>query len=125
MRAIPFVLSAIALVACGKAPAPAAPAAPAASAALTYRCSSPQKSRAIFLRFGDDGALSLGADAASLKPTGEVVLFDKSGHASWTTTLPNGSEANSFEQTTKEWVWQERDANGQVIDQATYSCKPL
>ncbi|MGE5624624.1 MAG: hypothetical protein ACM3ZT_03655 [Bacillota bacterium] len=125
------VLAALA-AACGKAPnpptapaAPAKPAAPAPTAAVTYQCSSPQKSRDLFMRFGPDGALYLGDNATDMKPTGDMILFDKSGVANWTDKLPNGSETNRFDKNTGEWIWEMDTRSGESFDQARYSCKPV
>lgn len=130
---------AVLLVACNKAPAPsAAPNAPAtapaaavaappaaAPQALTYQCHSAQKTRDIFLRFGTDGALYLGADAADMKPTGDIVLFDKSGVANWSTKRGSWTESNSFDKNKAEWTWTDDPGAGGIVDQAVYQCKPV
>jgi len=121
---------AVAVVSCSRSPTPPSPTAAATPTAapaqvLTYDCHSPQKSRDIFLRFDAKGALYLGEDAADMQPTGDVVLFDKSGIASWSTTLPNGSETNSFDRNTGGWDWAQRSSDGQVFDQAHYDCKAV
>ncbi|HEY1992296.1 MAG TPA: hypothetical protein VGH71_07520 [Gammaproteobacteria bacterium] len=125
---------AVLLTACNKAPAPpaassppsvAAPKAAAAPAVVTYDCHSAQKSRDIFVRFDADGTVNMGEDKAGLKPIGEVVTFDKSGVASWSEKLPNGSETNRFNRSTGEWDWQMLQANGEVFDQASYACKAI
>src|SRR5215472_14376761 len=134
IRTIVLMLCAMTFAACDKAPA--APTAPVASTApavpvappappLTYDCTSMQKSGDLILRFTDDGTVSMGADVASLKPTGNTVKFDESGQASWDTPTANGYDGNSFSKPNKQLLWQSYTSKGIVSDQATYSCKPL
>lgn len=134
IRMIVLTLCAMTLAACDKAPAtptpavaPAAPAAPAAVASppLIYDCISPQKSGTVFMRFADDGTVSMGADVHSMKPTGNTVKFDESGQASWDTPNANGYDGISFSKPNKEMLWQSYTSAGIVSDQATYSCKPM
>lgn len=129
IRTIVLMFCAMTLAACDKAPAapnpPVAPAAPEADPGMTYQCSSPQKSGTVFLRFADDGALSMGAAVASLKPTGNVVKFDESGQTNWITPVASGYDSDSFNRGTLQWIWQEMTTNGVISDQANYSCKLL
>lgn len=122
---------AVIVTACNKAPtttaAPSpATAAPAATpaAVVTYQCHSPQKSRDIFVRFDAHGALYLGADAADMQPTGDVVLFDKGGVASWSKKNGSWTETSSFNKNTGEWDWKNDSGQG-VVDSAHYACKAL
>ena len=118
------------LMACNKAPAVAAstpsPAtaatAPAAPAAVTYQCHSEQKGRDIFLRFDANGALYLGADAADMKPTGDVVLFGKGSVASWSKKQGSWTETDTFDKAKGEWDWTNDPGPGGMADQAHYSC---
>lgn len=115
------------LAACNKAPsaptAPPTPAAPAAPVAATYQCHAPNKSRDIFMRFGADGMLSLGADANSLQPTGMIVLFDKSGMATWSTKRGSWTETNTFDRNAGTWEW--ANSSQDFTDSARYDCKPV
>lgn len=128
IRTIILTLCAMTLAACDKAPAaPTPPVAPATPVSVgdTYQCISPQKSGTMFLRFADDGTLSMGADVANLKPTGNVVKFDESGQANWTTPVASGYDSNGFNRGTLQWIWQGMTSNGVISDQANYSCKLL
>lgn len=122
------------LVACNKAPAPAVAAstpssttvaAAPAAAVVTYQCHSEQKGRDIFLRFDADGALYLGADAADMKPTGNLVLFGKSNVATWTKKQGSWTETDTFDKAKGEWDWTNDPGATGVADHAHYSCKPL
>jgi hypothetical protein len=100
----------------------AQPAAPAAKAAVTYQCHSPLKSRDIFMRFETDGSWEIGASAKELKPTGNVIFFDKSGVATWTTKRGTTNETNTFDKNTGKWVW---DPGTQAEGPTQYACKPI
>lgn len=131
VTSIAAAMLAVIVTACNKAPtsaadpgaAPAVPAAPAA--VVTYQCHSAQKSRDIFVRFDAKGALYLGADAADMKPTGDVVTFDKSGVASWSKKDGSWTETSRFNKNTAEWDWAADPGQGAPVDSAHYSCKAL
>jgi hypothetical protein len=100
-------------------------AAPVAPVVVTYQCHSDQKGRDIFLRFGADGALYLGADAADMKPTGDVVLFGTSGVATWTKKQGSWTETNSFDKNKAEWDWTNDPGPAGMAEHAHYSCKTV
>jgi hypothetical protein len=102
--------------------ATAQPAAPASKAVVTYQCHSTQKSRDIFMRFDADGSWEAGVSAKDLKPTGHIIIFDKSGVATWTTKSGSANETNTFDKNTGQWVW---DSGMQLEAPTRYACKPI
>jgi hypothetical protein len=100
----------------------AQPVAAASTAAVTYQCHSPSKSRDIFMRFNADGSREIGADAKDLKPTGEVIFFDKPGVAMWSRKRGNITETNTFDKSTGKWIW---DPGTQFEGLSQYACKPI
>lgn len=124
-------LLAVTVTACNRAPTPPAapsppsPPTPPAPQVLTYQCHSPQKTRDFFARFDEHSALYLGDTATDMKPTGDVVLFDKSGMASWSKKNGSWTETSSFNKNTGEWEWSNDPGAGAPVDSAHYSCKQV
>lgn len=89
---------------------------------ITYQCHSPSKSRDIFMRFNADGSWEIGGDAKNMKATGDVILFNKSGVATWTEKRGPYTQTNTFDKNTGVWVW---DPGTPVEGPSRYTCKPV
>ena len=92
---------------------------------MTYDCHSAQKGRDIFMRFDADGAWYLGEDAVNMKPTGDVVLFGKSGIATWSKKNGSWTETDTFDKNKAEYDWTNDPGPEGMTDHAHYYCKPV